>query len=83
MGERIGNIGPKYAARLADLRNWHVLTAVCLACGHKAKIPMWRLKVGRRPETRLLDVEANLRCMRCGNRSGNSVYVAVAEPEPE
>ncbi len=83
MGERIGNIRPKYAVRLSDLRNWHLLTAKCLACGHRARMRMWQLTIGRWDDTKLLDVEKWLRCMRCGNRGTNRIYVSLTDIEPE
>jgi hypothetical protein len=36
--ERTQNIGPRYAIRLADLHNWHVVTATCLFCRRRAMV---------------------------------------------
>ena len=81
MGERIANIGPKYAVRLGDLRNWHILTAVCPQCRHKARVRMWQFKVGRSDHTSLLEIQRLLRCTRCGNRESNTILVEVASRE--
>ena len=84
MGDRVGDLGPKHAVRLSDLRDRHILTAVCPACRHQARVRMWRLKLGRDERvTSLLDVRERLRCLRCGNRRLNRIYVEVAEPGPE
>jgi hypothetical protein len=32
--EQSENIGPKYAIRLRDLRQWHLITARCFQCSH-------------------------------------------------
>jgi hypothetical protein len=83
MVERTGNIGPKYAIRLGDRRNWHRLTASCLVCGHRREMRMWQLR-SRAPDTaKLMDVERRLRCMRCGNRDQCFVVVELAPPAPE
>ena len=80
MGERIKNIGLRYAIHLSDLCNWHLLTAVCFVCGHKGRLCMGQLKLCHPEHARLIDAEKRL---RCGNRGNNNVYVAVAAPEPE
>jgi hypothetical protein len=35
--EQKGNIGPKYAIRLADLRDWHIVTATCFRYRHQVE----------------------------------------------
>ena len=49
MPEQRANLGPKYAIRLGDLRNWHLLTAVCGACRHRRQMRLWQLKA-RHPD---------------------------------
>ena len=78
MAEQNTNIGPRYAVRLSDLERWHVLTAVCSACRHRRQMRLWQLLAGRPPYTHLTDVEAKLRCQRCGNREDNRVLVTMA-----
>ena len=81
MGERTGNLGPKYAIRLDQLRGWHVLTAVCPECRRRTQMRLWEL-TGRHPgHTHLTDVEKKLRCRQCGNCVGNKVYVTIADRE--
>ena len=36
--EQKENIGPQHAIRLADLREWHVITAVCFKCGYQGRL---------------------------------------------
>jgi ribosomal protein L37E len=79
MPERNANIGPRYAVRLRDLRGWHVLTAVCGACGHRRDMRLWELTARHLGFAYLIDVERHLRCRRCGNREGNRVLVTVAD----
>ena len=79
MSEQNANIGQHYAVRLQDLRNWHLLTAVCGACRHQAWLRLWQLTAGQPAHARLIDIEARLRCQRCGNRAGNRVLVSIAE----
>jgi hypothetical protein len=75
------SIGLKYALRLGDLRNWHLLTAVCSACRHRRQVRLWRLKARHPDYVRLVDVERRLRCMRCGHRGDNTVLVEIADQE--
>ena len=79
MSEQNANIGPRYAVRLQDLRNWHILTAVCGMCRHRTQMRLWQLTAGQPAHARLIDIEARLRCQRCGNRAGNRVLVSIAE----
>lgn len=81
MGERNANLGPKYAVRLEYLRGWHVLTAVCPECRHRAQMRLWELTARHPGHAHLTDVEMKLRCRRCGNRTGNKVYVTIASRE--
>ena len=79
MAERNGNIGPRYAIRLSDLRSWHVLTAVCAECRHRTYLRLWQITAGRPHYTYLTDLEDKLRCQKCGNRAGNRILVTIAE----
>jgi hypothetical protein len=80
MPEQRANLGPKYAIRLADLQNWHLLTAVCGVCRHRRQIRLWQLKARHPDHTRLVDVERRLRCLRCGHRGEpNHVLVEIAD----
>jgi hypothetical protein len=81
MREQNANIGPRYAVRLRDLRNWHVLTAVCGGCRHRCRVWLWQLKARHPDHARLTDIELKLRCLHCGNRAGNRVLVTVADQD--
>jgi hypothetical protein len=79
--EQIGNIPPRYAIRLGDLRHWHVVTVTCPTCGHKGRVDAARLGRGRPDHTRLMDLERKLRCRLCGNREDNRILVSMASRE--
>jgi hypothetical protein len=83
MVERIGHPGAKYTIRLGDLRNWHRLTAKCIACGHRREIRMWQQRSRAPDPARLMDVERRLRCLRCDHRGDCLVLVELAPPAPE
>jgi hypothetical protein len=76
--EQRGNIPPRYAFRLEDLRPWHLIAAACPACGRRSQIGAALLRHGRPPHARLLDLERKLRCGGCGNRGGNTLTVSLA-----
>ena len=81
MGERRANIPPRYAVRLRDLKPYHMLTAVCPACGHRASMRLWRITAGNPEHAFLTTVERRLRCQRCGARGDATVLVTVTEEE--
>ena len=74
---------PARVARLGDLWNWHRLTASCLVCGRRRELRMWQLHSRTPDKARLVDVQARLRCQRCGNRGQCVVLVEVAPPVPK
>ena len=65
----------RYAFRLEDLRVFHQVRASCHACGHKAIIPNAELQQGRARYSRLIDLERQLRCQKCGARGKASLEV--------
>ncbi len=72
-------IGPRYAIRLADLRDWHVIGVICEGCRHRARVPPKLLTAGRPGHTRLIDLERKLVCSACGNRHGNRLSVTMMD----
>ena len=66
---------PRYAFRLEDLRVFHQVRANCHACGHKAIIPNAALLQGRSGYMRLMSLEQQLRCQKCGARGMASLEV--------
>jgi len=46
--------------RIKDLREWHVVEAVCWHCKRTGVIDKKKLIRGRSPETRLVDLESKL-----------------------
>jgi hypothetical protein len=77
-------LGPNYAVRLRDLREWHRLAVYCCACRHVAtltpKVVIAQLK-RRRPSTAetmdLKALEKRLVCSECGVRDCCSVKVVM------
>ena len=66
---------PRYAFRLDDLRAFHLVRASCHACGHKAILPNATLLQDRPGYTRLMSLERQLRCQKCGARGKASLDV--------
>jgi len=64
--EQARPVPPRYAFRLEDLRVFHLVRANCRACGHKAVISNATLLQGRPGYTRLMSLERQLRCRKCG-----------------
>jgi hypothetical protein len=68
-------VPPRYAFRLEDLRVFHLVRASYHACEHKATIPNAALLQGRLGYTRLMALERQLRCRKCGTRGKASLDV--------
>ena len=64
-----------HAIRLADLREWHVITAVCFKCGYQGRLTASYLTWNQPPHTYLTELEPKLCCTRCHNRAGNKLSV--------
>ena len=75
--EQNKNIGPKYAIRVGDLHEWHIVMARCFKCGYQARIGSDVLAWERPPHTHITELERKLRCTRCGNRTGNTLSVTT------
>jgi DNA-directed RNA polymerase subunit RPC12/RpoP len=70
-----GEFGAMYEVRLGDTRAWHVVRARCPRCGHDGPVSMDRMLARGDSHTRLIAAEQWLRCSRCGNRVGNSIFL--------
>jgi hypothetical protein len=70
-------VPPRYAFRLEDLRVFHLVRASCHACAHKVIIPNALLLPGRPGYTRLVSLERQLRCRKCGARGKASLEVEL------
>jgi hypothetical protein len=70
-------VGPKYAIRVGDLREWHIIIATCFKCGHNDRLMAGALAWERSPHTKLGDLERKLRCTHCGNRADNTLSVRM------
>ena len=66
---------PRYDFRLEDLRTFHLVRASCHACAHPAIVPNATLLQGRPGYTRLMALERQLRCRKCGARGKASLDV--------
>lgn len=79
------------SARLADLREWHIVEARCARCRHVGRLRPKQLTafIARHPsrrtvrppagQTRLADIADRFACTECGNRTGNEVAVVAVE----
>jgi DNA-directed RNA polymerase subunit RPC12/RpoP len=56
---------------------FHFVRASCHACGHKEVIPNTSLLQGRPDYTRLMSLERQLRCRKCGSRGKASLDVEL------
>jgi hypothetical protein len=68
-------VPPRHAFRLEDLRAFHLVRASCHACAHKAIIPNAMLLQGRPGYTRLMELERQLRCRKCGAHGRASLEI--------
>jgi hypothetical protein len=68
-------VPPRYDFRLEDLRSFHLVRASCHACAHKAIVPNAVLLQGRPGYTRLMALERQPRCRKCGARGRASLEV--------
>lgn len=73
-------------ARLADLREWHIVEARCASCRHVGRLRPKQLTafIARRRrhlagQTRLADIQPRFACSECGNRAGNEIAVVAIE----
>jgi hypothetical protein len=76
--EQNKNLPPRYAIRLADLGDWHIVTATSFRCRHQADLAADFLAWRRPPDTRWVDLQRKLRCSRCGHRTDNTLPVQAA-----
>ena len=76
MGEQNANIGPRFYGSVGALCPDDVLTFACPVCGHQASVEARALI--ERVSSKLLigDIDARLRCTRCGAR-GQAQLIAI------
>jgi hypothetical protein len=60
---------------LGDLREWHEVAVKCWKCGHTSTIPHARLKRGRSPFMKLVDLIYWMRCTGCNTRGAQQLTV--------
>ena len=66
---------PCYDFRLKDLRSFPLVRVSCHACAHKAIVANATLLQGRPGYTRLISLERQLRCRKCGAKGRASLEV--------
>ena len=66
---------PRYYFRLEDLRSFHLVRVSRHACAHNAIVPNAALLQGRPGYTRLMSLERQLRCGKCGTKGKASLDV--------
>jgi hypothetical protein len=61
---------PLYLARIGDLGRGDLLTVDCTVCHHVALLaPDFLLRLGLRPEAKVLDLKWRVRCRGCRARA--------------
>ena len=68
MGEQNANTGSRYYGPVGALCPDDVLTFVCPVCGHRASMEARALTERVSSKLRIEDIDARLRCTRCGAR---------------
>jgi ribosomal protein S27E len=70
---------PLYLARIEDLGRSDFVKVDCAACHHVALLaPVFLLKLGLSPQTKVLDLKERVRCRGCGARGRAVVSVKWA-----
>jgi hypothetical protein len=65
-------LGPRYAVRLRDLREWHGLELTCFKCRHVGTVAPAALQQRWGEHTRVAELEPRMKCTACGNKQFNS-----------
>ena len=68
MGEQSANIGPRFYGSVDALCPDDVLTFACPVCGHQASVEARVLIERVSSKLKIEDIDARLRCTRCGAR---------------
>lgn len=63
---------PRGDLRLGDLREWHVITIQCRACGHVGNVIPKALRRRWAGDVRLQAIDHRMRCTACGWRGGHA-----------
>jgi transcription elongation factor Elf1 len=76
MGEQNENARPRFYGSVDALCPDDVLTFVCLTCGHRASMKARALTERASSKLKIEDIDARLRCTRCGAR-GHAQLIAI------
>ena len=80
MGEQNANIGPRFHGSAGALCPDDVLTFACPVCGHRASMKARALIERVSSKLKIEDIDARLRCTRCGPR-GQAQLVTIDAAE--
>ena len=61
-----------------SLPQWYELGGHCSNCEREGWIDRWELARRYGEETKIADLRPALRCMKCGNKGGNTWIIAMA-----
>lgn len=75
--EQTENISSKHAICLADLREWHVVTATCFKCGYQGRLTAGYLAWERPPHTYLTELELDDLFVKKGRGACRAKRIAV------
>lgn len=64
-------IAPKYAVRLDDLTPMDGIEITCPRCDHIGIVPLSTLRKRHKANIRILIIEDEFICGKCGNKKGN------------
>jgi rubredoxin len=76
MKEQSTNTGPRFYGSVGALCPDDVLTLACPVCGYQASMEARALTERVSPKLKIEDIDARLRCTRCGAR-GQAQLIAV------
>jgi len=79
--ERRPGMLPLYAARIEDLGLGDFVKVDCAACYHVALLtPELLLRLGLKPQTKVLDLKERVRCRGCGKKGRAVVSIKWRRP---
>jgi uncharacterized Zn finger protein len=70
-------LAPLYDFRVEDLRQWHIVEAICFRCRRTEEVRHELLTRGVRGSERLTVLFKKLKCTNCGNRDDNRLSVRL------
>lgn len=71
------HLAPLYDFRVEDLRQWHIVEAICFRCRRTALVRHEAITRGVRGTERITNLFRKLKCTNCGNREDNRLAVRL------